>query len=120
MTQDQATKLIESCAGQMDARYKKVVFDEWAILSLAEGKGHVLAYIGPRKEGFKTNFAADAGSLSSGLMDGNYEVGDFEFARHGVGTVSDLLFSTLADAWFRTLRFNYWNIGRSGVSLSIS
>ena len=49
MTLDQATKLIESCAGQMDARYKKVVFDEWAVVSLSAGKGRVLAYIGPRK-----------------------------------------------------------------------
>ena len=85
MTLDQATKFIESCAGQMNARYKKVVFDEWAIVSLAGRKGRLLAYIGPRKEGFQKNFLTDAGALREGLLNKDYNVGDFEFARHGVG-----------------------------------
>jgi len=36
MTFDQVNKRIKTCAEQMDARYGKVVFDEWAIVSLAE------------------------------------------------------------------------------------
>ena len=86
MTLDQATNLIKSCAEQMNARYQKLVFDEWAIVSLAGGKGRLLAYAGPRKEGFQNNFVADAGPLRSGLMANEYNVGDFEFARHGTGT----------------------------------
>jgi hypothetical protein len=86
MTLDQATKLIESCAGQMNSRYQKVVFDEWAIVSLAAGKGRVLAYIGPRKEGFQQNFLTDVGALREGLLNDEYNVGDFEFARHGLGS----------------------------------
>jgi len=86
MTLEQAKKLIKICAEQMHARYGKPVFDEWAIVSLAEHKGRVLAYIGPRKDGFKKNFLADAGSLRTGLMNAEYEIGDFEFARYGVGT----------------------------------
>jgi len=70
----------------MNARYKKVVFDEWAVISLADKKVHLLAYIGPRKTGFQKNFLADAGSLRAGLLAQEYNVGDFEFARHGVGT----------------------------------
>jgi hypothetical protein len=70
----------------MNARYKKVVFDEWAIISLAEHKGRLLAYIGPRKSGFQQNFLADAGPLRTGLLTEKQNVGDFEFARHGVGT----------------------------------
>ncbi len=70
----------------MDARYKKVVFDEWAIIALLENKGRLLAYIGPRKEGFQRNFLTDAGSLRAGLLTQEQNVGDFEFARHGVGT----------------------------------
>ena len=85
MTLDQATKFIESCAGQMNARYKKVVFDEWAIVSLAGRKGRLLAYIGPRKEGFQKNFLTDVGALREGLRNKDYNVGDFEFARQGVG-----------------------------------
>ncbi len=86
MTLDQATKLIQTCAEQMNARYKKVVFDEWAIISLSDRKGRLLAYIGPRKQGFQKNFLEDAGALRAGLLLQQTNVGDFEFARHGVGT----------------------------------
>ena len=86
MTLDHAKKLISACAQQMDAEYKKVVFDEWAIISLAENKGRLLAYIGPRKTGFQNNFLADAGALRTSLLAGKTNIGDFEFARHGVGT----------------------------------
>jgi hypothetical protein len=86
MTLEQARKLIEVCVGQMQARYKKTVFDEWAIISLADNRGRVLAYTGPRKEGFKQNFVDDAGSLRTGLMAKEHNVGDFDFARDAVGT----------------------------------
>jgi len=86
MTLDQAKKRIATCARQMDAQYKKAVFDEWAIISLADNKGRLLAYIGPRKAGFQKNFLADAGALRTGLLGDQINIGDFEFARHGVGT----------------------------------
>jgi hypothetical protein len=86
MTIDHALELIKSCAGQMDARYRKTVFDEWAIVSLADNKGHVLAYAGPRKEGFQKNFLTDAGALRAGLLTQEHNIGDFDFARHGIGT----------------------------------
>lgn len=86
MTLDQATELIKSCAVQMNARYKQTVFDEWAVISLAGGKGRLLAYIGPRRAGFQKNFLTDAGALREGLLSKEYHVGDFEFARHGVGS----------------------------------
>ena len=86
MTLEQAKQRIQSCAEQMHARYNKVVFDEWAIIALSDKKGHILGYIGPRKEGFKENFLADAGALRAGLMAQEHQIGDFEFARHGVGT----------------------------------
>jgi hypothetical protein len=86
MTLDLATELIKSCAEQMNARYKRAVFDEWAVVSLAGRKGRVLAYIGPRREGFQQNFRTDLGALGEGLLDDKYSVGDFEFARHGVGS----------------------------------
>ena len=70
----------------MNARYKKVVFDEWAVISLADHKGRLLTYNGPRKQGFQQNFLTDVGPLRTGLMTQEYNAGDFEFARHGVGT----------------------------------
>jgi hypothetical protein len=86
MTLDQATKLIASCSEQMNARYGKVVFDEWAIISLADHKGRLLNYQGPRKEGFQQNFLDDAGSLRAGLLASESDPGDFDFSRHAVGT----------------------------------
>jgi hypothetical protein len=85
MRLDQATELIKKCAEQMNARYKQVVFDEWAILSLGETKGRLLSYTGPRKQGFQKNFLKDVGTLRDGLIHVEYAVGDFEFARDGVG-----------------------------------
>jgi len=86
MTLDEAKKLIRACAGQMDSRYGRTVFDEWAVVSLAENKARVLAYFGPRNDDFLKNFVKDLGALRSELVGGRYGVGDFEFARHGAGT----------------------------------
>jgi hypothetical protein len=85
MTLDQATNLIKSCTEQMNARYQNVVFDEWAIVSLSRTKGRLLAYAGPRKEGFQRDFLLDAGPLRTALFSPQYPPGDFEFARHGFG-----------------------------------
>ncbi|HSY09867.1 MAG TPA: hypothetical protein VK840_03030 [Candidatus Dormibacteraeota bacterium] len=86
MTLDEATNLIKICAKQMDARYGKTVFDEWAVISLAENKARIVAYRGPRNDDFLTNFVKDLGALRTELLDVNYGAGDFAFARHGTGT----------------------------------
>ena len=86
MTLEQANKLVKLSAERMNARYKNVVFDEWAIIALARAKWRLLSYSGPRQEGFQKNFLADAGSLRAGLLTQEYQVGDFEFARQSVGT----------------------------------
>jgi hypothetical protein len=86
MTLDQAKNWIKACAERMHALYQKAVFDEWAIVSFAENKGRVLAYIGPRKDGFRLNFATDASALRAGLVSTQHHIGDFEFSRQGVGT----------------------------------
>ena len=86
MTLEQATNLIGSCAERMNDLYQKVVFDEWAIVSLVQHKARILAYLGPRKEDFQKNFAADVQDLRADLLSRRHSIGDFEFARHGVGT----------------------------------
>jgi len=86
MTLDEAISHIKSCAKGMDAHYGRTVFDEWAVISLAENKARVLAYLGPRNDDFLANFAKDLGPLRSGLLNASYGVGDFEFARNGTGT----------------------------------
>jgi hypothetical protein len=86
MTLDEAKTRIKTCAAQMNARYGKTVFDEWVVVSLAENRARVLAYVGPRNDDFLKNFANDLGSLRSELLGTDYGVGDFAFARHGTGT----------------------------------
>jgi len=87
MTSKEAVQHIKTCSEQMDARYHhKVVFDEWAVIALGGRKGRLLAYIGPRRAGFQRNFLTDAGPLMDGLLAQNTNPGDFEFARHGIGT----------------------------------
>jgi len=86
MTLEAAIDLIKKCSKEMDERYGKTVFDEWAVLSLAENKARVLAYIGPRNDDFLQNFVKDLGALRAELLTETYGTGDFEFARHGTGT----------------------------------
>jgi hypothetical protein len=87
MTLEETSKLTRKCADQMNARYKQVVFDEWAVVSLSDKKGRILDYHGPRNEGFIQNFGEDLGALRSELLTARHGVGDFEFTRHGVGTM---------------------------------
>ncbi len=86
MTLEQATTLIGSCAERMNDLYQKVVFDEWAMVSLVQHKAKILTYLGPRKDDFQKNFATDVRDLRADLLSRRHSVGDFEFARHGVGT----------------------------------
>jgi hypothetical protein len=85
-TLEETIRQVKSCAKQMDTRYGKTVFDEWAVISLAENKARVLFYIGPRNDEFLTNFANDLGALRAELLEANYGTGDFAFTRHGTGT----------------------------------
>jgi hypothetical protein len=86
MTIEEATNLIGGYAERMNDLYHKVVFDEWAIVSLIQHKAKILAYIGPRKDDFQKNFASDVQDLRADLLSRRHSIGDFEFARHGVGT----------------------------------
>ncbi|MGA3284269.1 MAG: hypothetical protein ABSD57_07415 [Verrucomicrobiota bacterium] len=86
MTLDEIAGQIKDCASQMNARYGGLVFDEWAIVSLMQSKARILSYTGPRNDDFLKNFARDLGTLRAALVGGQYGPGDFEFARHGIGT----------------------------------
>jgi len=86
MNPDEIGGQIKTCAEAMNSRYGGVVFDEWAVVSLAENKARVLHYTGPRNDDFLKNFVRDLGSLRAELLGGQYGPGDFEFSRHGVGT----------------------------------
>jgi hypothetical protein len=99
MTLEETTKAIKHCSEQMNARYKKVVFDEWAIVSLIHKKSRILNYVGPRNDDFLKNFANDLGALRTELLDARRGAGDFEFTRHGVGTLFEA-FVVLGDGHY--------------------
>ena len=86
MSLDEIVSLIKTCAERMNSHYGATVFDEWAVISLAENKARVLYYHGPRNDDFLKNFVKDLGALRSELVGGQYGTGDFAFSRHGVGT----------------------------------
>jgi hypothetical protein len=86
MTLDDLAAKIKHCALQMNVRYGGTVFDEWAVVSLAENKASVLFYTGPRNDQFLQSFVADLGPLRQDIHSQKFGVGDFEFSRHGVGT----------------------------------
>lgn len=86
MTLDEAFEEIKTCGSHMDSRYGNPVFDEWAVVSLVENRARVLAYLGPRNDEFLKDFVKDLGALRAELHTDKYRAGDFEFARHGVGT----------------------------------
>ncbi len=86
MTLDEISSSIKACASQMNARYGSVIFDEWAIVSLERNRARILFYTGPRNDDFLKHFVADLGALRLSLLDASFGAGDFEFARHGVGT----------------------------------
>ena len=86
MILEEIARQIKVCAEQMNSRYGYVVFDEWAVISLAENRARVLFYIGKRNDDFLKNFVRDLGALRADFQGGQYGPGDFEFSRHGTGT----------------------------------
>jgi hypothetical protein len=91
MTLEQAILRIKSTMERMDETYRKPVFDEWAIVAQAGEKTLLLHYSGPRKDQFQRHYFEDTKELRQQYRQGHYEVGDFEFARHGTGTKAEAL-----------------------------
>jgi hypothetical protein len=89
MNLEEALKLIKESCEKMNSRYGKVVFDEWVIVSFAEGKEKILAYAGPRRDHFKQNFADDIKTLRKALFSEPHNIGDFDFSHQGAGTSFD-------------------------------
>jgi hypothetical protein len=86
MTLSEALNLVKTTSDHMNARYGKVVFDEWAIVSLKRGKERIVSYQGPRKDHFQKNFVNDLGGLRAEVLTTRHQPGHFDFARHHVGT----------------------------------
>ena len=86
MTLSQSLESVKRCAQNMNSRYGKTVFDEWAIVSLQRGKERIVSYDGPRREHFQKNFAQDLGGLRAEVLTVKHAPGHFDFSRHETGT----------------------------------
>jgi hypothetical protein len=89
MTLSQAVESLKRSAADMDARYGKIVFDEWALVCLQKGHERLVSYLGSRKEHFQKNFVNDLSSLRGELLTAKHQPGHFDFSRHAVGTSFD-------------------------------
>ncbi len=89
MNVETAVTHLNSCRERMDALYHKPVFDEWVLVSLVEGKGAVLAYVGPRAESFAQKIHADSAPMYAAMQGKKYSVGDFEFVQEARGSRFD-------------------------------
>lgn len=89
MTLDQAAELIRTTAQRMNELYGKVVFDELAVVAVVQHKVYLLRYTGHRLGDFQTHFLEDTKELRDQLRANKYNIGDFEFARHGYGTKAE-------------------------------
>jgi hypothetical protein len=89
MNLETASTHLNSCRERMDALYQKPVFDEWVLVSLVEGKGAVLSYVGARSESFAQKLHADSAPLYAAMEGRRYEVGDFEFVQEAKGSRFD-------------------------------
>lgn len=88
MTLEQAWKSILHCAQEMNTRYRDVVFDELAIVSIGDNQTRTVSYQGPRPDAFARSFPADSAPLRRTVRQGSqtYQAGDFEFSHEGAGT----------------------------------
>ena len=86
MTLSQSLESVQRCARDMNACYGRMVFDEWAIVSLQRGRERIVSYDGPRREHFQKNFAQDLGGLRAEVLTVKHAPGHFDFSRHETGT----------------------------------
>jgi hypothetical protein len=94
MNVEAASSLITTQLSRMAAQYGRPVFDEWALLAVGASGARVLAYTGPRGEGFSKTFVDDTAPLRRATAAKQYAVGDFDFALEAAGPHFDAMLRT--------------------------
>lgn len=74
---------------KMKADYGQPVFNEWVLVKLARKSGAILAYDGPRRDLYQSNFKSDVAPLQIEIESRKMAVGDFEFVNDAHGTRYD-------------------------------
>jgi hypothetical protein len=89
MNLDTARSAVIAALARMNSLYNKPVFDEWVLVKLAAEQGAILAYTGPRAEGYQRKFKDDIVPLRAELDERHLGVGDFAFVTDAGGTRFD-------------------------------
>jgi hypothetical protein len=89
MDLETARRHVQNAVDRMRAIYLKPVFDEWAILAIPAKTGGVVAYQGPRPDGFRKNLADDAEPLRARAAGREFSEGDIEFVPDAADTRYD-------------------------------
>ncbi len=96
MDLETARRYIQISLERMRAAYLQPVFDEWAILALTtkvagapKASGGILAYQGPRPDGFRRNLGQDAEPLRMRAAGREFSEGDIEFVPDAANTFYD-------------------------------
>ncbi len=89
MNVETAATHLKTCRERMDALYQKPVFNEWVLVTFADGRGAVLHYHGPRADSFTQKIHADSAPIYAAMQGRKYAVGDFEFVQEAKGSRFD-------------------------------
>ena len=89
MDLETARSHIQAALDRMRVIYMRPVFDEWAILSLPDKSSGIAAYVGPRPDAFRRNFAQDVEPLRGITAGRRFAEGDIEFAHDATKTRFD-------------------------------
>ena len=89
MTAEELKDRTKRALSRMNEIYGCPVFDEWALVVVADGRGQVMHYEGPRADVFTVAFSRDVALLRQQLEGRTYFAGEFEFIADGHGTLFD-------------------------------
>ena len=102
MNLDTAIKKIQLALFDADAKYERVVFDEWFIVSLVGLEQAVLHYSGPRYGHNYKTFTEDIRPLANQLIEHKHRIGNVDFAPDGIGPGFDAMI-TLGTGFYAIL-----------------
>jgi hypothetical protein len=89
MTLDKAIRLIKGCLENMNAAYRRTVFNEWAIVRLTSSSDDLLFCESPRGSSIAKEFAHDFRLLREESEESANSAGEFSFTRTGTGSTID-------------------------------
>lgn len=89
MTLDEAIATVETHLARMNDLGGRVIFDEWALVTVFGRKARILHYNGPRREALPSTLAEDLRPFTRDLVRGEQYLGHFDFSPSAQGRAFD-------------------------------